>query len=286
MPPPPLDPALVVALLKQAAELHRACPLREGATVVLPDAGHVVMTGDLHDHGDNFRKILKLAALDRGLDRHVILHEMVHPSRENVTVDHSLRLVAQAAALTVKFPGQVHVLLSNHELAQVRGEHILKDGRSVLATFNAGVAELCGEHAEAVHAALRGYVRSLPLAVRLPYGVLCCHSLPAPRQMATFDTTVLGRELSDADYAKGGAAHALVWGRRQTLEQVEQLAEAWEVDVFVVGHQPAEEGHFILVDGLLVLASDHERGVALPMDLSRPYRLHDLAARVVPLQLA
>ena len=68
----------VIDLLEDAAHMNLECPLRKGSTVHLKSVGNLLMTGDLHDHRQNYRRILKLAKLDESPDNHVILHEVIH----------------------------------------------------------------------------------------------------------------------------------------------------------------------------------------------------------------
>jgi hypothetical protein len=278
------DATFAVEALTAAAAAHRNDPRREGATIHLPEDGRLVMTGDLHDHTDNLARILKLAALDESLDHHVVLHEVVHPSeREEGAADLSIRTLVSVAALKARHPLQVLGLLSNHELAQVRGEPILKGGTSVNSVFDAGVDTIYGSGADTVREAMSDYVLSLPLAVKCPYGILCTHSLPSPRQLERFDPTVIERTPTQTDLARDGSAYDLVWGRRHTQAVADELGMAWDVDLFLMGHQPAEMGHYVEGDTMIVLASDHSHGVALPIDLTRPYRLFDLVQAIRPL---
>ncbi|NJL31138.1 MAG: hypothetical protein HC898_05640, partial [Phycisphaerales bacterium] len=52
--------------------------------------------------------------------------------------------------MKVQYPGQVHLMLANHDLAQVLGNEILKDGHGVVAAFNDGLDFLYGEQAPQV----------------------------------------------------------------------------------------------------------------------------------------
>jgi hypothetical protein len=101
----------------------------------------------------------------------------------------------------------VFVLLSNHELAQVNGEDIMKHGISSVEAFDDGLDYVFDEQAEEVRAALHEYVYSYPLAVRCNNGVFCSHSLPTPRKRERFDPMVINRHLTDTNkgvVASGG----------------------------------------------------------------------------------
>ena len=114
-------------------------------------------------------------------------------------------------------------------------------------------------------------------------GVMVAHSLPAPRKIEVFDKTVLKRQLTDEDYAADGSAHLMVWGRHQNQKIAQELADAWDVKAFLLGHQPAEMGWEEKAHNILILASDHGHGVCLPIDLSQTYSRDDLIDRVLPI---
>lgn len=278
------DPAVITDLLYQTAELNLKDPRRTACVVNLPKAGTLLATGDLHDNTPALSRIIKQAKLDKSPDHHVVLHELIHgPTRLN-GMDLSIRTLAKACAVKVAYPEQVCFLLSNHELAQRRQDHVFKDGGSDIDAFNAGLDHLYGEDdAALVHEAFNAYVDSLPLAVRCGNGVMLAHSLPTPRKIEAFDKTVLDRQLTDADYGPDGAAHLMVWGRRQNEKIAQELADVWGVDTFVLGHQPAEMGWEEKAHNILILASDHGHGVCLPIDLSQPTTRDDLIDRVVPI---
>lgn len=277
------DAGVVANLFHRAAEANLHEPLRHGACVELPRQGHLLMSGDLHDHLFNFMKILKLAALHRSPQRHVILHELIHgPSTVN-GADLSVRLLARAAAVKLAYPNQVHFLQANHDLAQLGGEGIAKNGKSVTRAFDDGIDFIFGNGGEAVRAAVHTFIRSSPLAVRCANGVFCSHSLPPARMMPTFDTTVLDRVPTEADLLAGGAGFEMVWGRRHPQEVADRLAAVWNVRVFVMGHQTVEMGYEEQANTMLIIASNHDHGMALPIDLAKEYDRDALVRALVPL---
>ncbi|MEM8782886.1 MAG: hypothetical protein AAGE65_08510 [Planctomycetota bacterium] len=277
------DAASVVAYLHRAAELCRDQPQRRGNSIHLGDAGRLVVTGDLHDHGPNLKRILKLADLDAGPDQHLILHEVIHGENLLQGTDLSIRTLARVAEVKVNYPTQVHLLQSNHELAQRLGESILKDGVSSVDAFDDGLTYLYGQDADEVTDAVNAYVDALALCVRCVNGVFVAHSLPAPRRIEAFDKTVIDRSLTEDDLRPKGSAYDMVWGRYHNRKITRELAEAWGASVFLLGHQPAEMGYEPLADIALILASDHGHGQACVVDLAESYDRDQLIERLVPL---
>ena len=277
------DADVVVDLFNKATQANLQSKFRKGSTVHLPGQGKVLMTGDLHDHGPNFNKIIKLAAVHESPQNHVILHEVIHGESFVNGCDLSVRILAKVAAMKAAFPDQVHLLQSNHELAQFKGEGILKGNISVCEAFDEGVNFIYNDRADEVRTALRAFIRSYPLAVRAPRGILFVHSLPGERQFPTFDPTVLDREPTDEDLAPGGSGYMLCWGRYQSQELCDQLAQQVNVNLFITGHQPAEMGYEMMTRSLMILASNHEHGMVVPIDLSKRYDMDKIMESLVPL---
>ena len=300
------------------AAANRSAACRVGSIDRIAPPGTLIATGDLHDNPLHFARLVAAAGMDGSetarerdsetgaspeaasspcltdsLSRclapptHLVLHEIIHSDRLMNGMDFSYRALARVAALKAAFPERVHTLLANHELAQVLGAGIIKDGIKVVEAFNEGVEYVFGDDAASVQDAIKQFIMSMPLALRCvcPGGdILVSHSLPTPALMERFDPTVLSRDLTDADYEpRKGAAHLLVWGRGYDAEQIEDLVERWGINLFILGHEKAENGVKLIPPCAVILNSDHEKGVYLPIDLSHPPRAEEAVGMVVPL---
>jgi hypothetical protein len=279
----------VLDLLHKAAELNRTDPLRNQQMLCFPaggpdEANELLVLGDLHNHARNFEKFQKVAALARFPRRHVILQEVIHggplgPEGE----DRSLDMLLHAAEWAKQFPGRVHFLLSNHDLAQVQHLAIMKDGYDLTDRFSRYIDLRFGKDAANVNKAFNDFIYSMPLAAITVTGLLFSHSLPSTKDLPTFDRTLLRRALTMTDYARNGPVYQLIWGRNQTQDVLTELSRAWWAELFVCGHQAQDEGHLVLGDRMLIIDSSHNHGVFLPLELSRQYTIEDLAAAVTPL---
>ena len=277
------DAAQAVETYLAAAQHNREDPLLDGSLLVFPKYGQVVMTGDLHGHRRNFQKLQRFCDLQAFGARHVLLHEIIHEEPESLdAVDASHRLFLETAAWKCAFPDQVHLLLSNHELSQIYAREITKNGRVVTKDFSAGVAEDYGPRADDVLSALYAFIRSFPLAGRTVNRVFLSHSLPGPKDLPAFDSTVLKRVPTTADLSDGGSAHSVVWGRYHAETDLMTLRELLDVDYFLCGHQPQEMGFSVIHDRMVILASDHSHGVFLPLDLKKPVSLAGLTKSIRP----
>ena len=279
------DAAAVSALLDEAACAMRAQASRRGSSVMLGRAGRILLTGDMHDNPVHFEVTRQLARLGESPDNHLVLHELIHGDRLVSGVDLSYRILCKAAALVLDHPGQVHVVLANHELAQAFRHPVTKGAGDNLELFDLGLEWAFGDDASIVDEAIGRFVRALPLAVRCANGLMLSHSLPGPLDLAGFDSDVVDRPLVDDDYALWkGAAWQMVWGRGWDRAVRSTLAARWGVRTFVLGHAHVETGAEAQAPDLLVLNSDHEAGRVVAVDLAEDCPdAFTLLSRCVPL---
>jgi len=278
------DAAQAAEVFLHAAELNRTDSLRRGSTLEFPNYGQLVVTGDLHGNVRNFERLQRYCDLEHYRPRHIILHEIIHEEVSPAAPrDNSHEVLLEAARWKVDFPDQVHFLMGNHDIAQLTGSEITKNGRLVTEEFEDSVTSAYGQFGSQVMDAIRSFLYSLPLAARTPNRVFISHSLPGPRDLPAFDASVLNRVANAEDVNERGSVHMLVWGRYQTAEELESLRELLDADFFLCGHQPQETGYDVLHERLIILASDHNHGVYLPIDLSKPVTLDSLTRNIRPL---
>ncbi len=294
------DPDVVCRCLREGTEANRDASCRAGSIDRISAPGRLIATGDLHDNPVHFARVVHAAGLgaapgipgdveaESPAPCHLTLHELIHSDKFMNGMDFSYRALARVAALKAEHPEHVHTLLANHELSQVVGAGIVKHGVRVVDAFNEAVEFTFGEDEPRVTAAINDFVRSMPIALRCvcPAGdILCAHSVPGPAMMGRFDASILDRALTDDDYApRRGSAHFMVWGRGYDAELLEDLTERWGINLFILGHEHAANGYSLVEPNALVLNSDHERGVYLPIDLEHKPRLAECPSMVVPLQ--
>ncbi len=263
------DAESVCELLELAAATLRSSERRTGCVEMLPAEGRLVVAGDLHDNPIHLEKIRAFAHLGESPSNHLVVQELIHGDRLINGVDLSYRVVSKVAELVVDHPGQVHPLLANHELCQMLGIGVSKGHGDGTSLFRDGLDFIFGDDAELVAESLEAFFRAMPLAVRAANGLWCSHSIPSPETTSRFNPAVFERPLEDDDYRPPiGAAYLMVWGRGQRDEQVEQLAEAWQVKLFCLGHAHSDHGAHVVTPRMVVLNSDHERGRVAEFDLA------------------
>jgi hypothetical protein len=272
----------VVQLFHNAAEANAGTPARRGNVVQLPDTGggDVLITADLHGNWLNYDRVLELASLDRNPKRHLVLQEVCHggPSYPMEGGCMSHLLLEEVARLKLEFPDRVHFLLSNHELAEATDFVVAKAGRMLNMHFYGGLREMYGAAAGEVHQAIKSFLLSCPLALRIGTDVFVSHSLPAKLDRYPFYPGVLDNPWTDDDLSPDGAVFRLVWGRDFRRENAQAFAELVKARVLIHGHEPCCTGFQVPNDLQLIIdgSGPHARYLLLPLD--RPLCHADVVA--------
>jgi len=183
------DPVRLLGTLEKARRCFVEMPGRRGRVVYLDGVEEVMVVGDLHGHLGHFARVLKLADLGGHPGRHLVLQEVTHGRhRYEDGSDKSHQLVDLVAALKCQFPGRVHLLMGNHEMAQWQNRWIGKGKEmSCNELFRAGVESAYGEYGERIYQRYLELFAVLPLAVRTSNRVFVSHSLPRTSLLETFD---------------------------------------------------------------------------------------------------
>ncbi len=274
----------IIAAFEGGAQANYHNPHRKGNIIHLTAPSEVIMTGDLHGHTLNFEKLIRYAQLEKNPQRHLILHELLH-STDNPSVDqcHSYRLLARAAQLKARFPDQLHLLLGNHAIAQRCRDEVLKNGQPMVRALNTAISCTFAEKSALVNQALDDFIMSLPLAVKTVNRIWLSHSLPALRHIKIFDDDIFENTITLEDMRSNSSLRALTWDRSYSLEALETLQRRWDVDLFVIGHQPEPKGYSCRNQCLIILASDHAQGCFLTFNTHRFYSPDEFFALPKPI---
>ena len=142
-----------------------------------------------------------------------------------------------------QFPGRVHYLPGNHELAQWTDRPVGKGDESFNLIYRQGLDAAYGAAGPAVYAAHCEFWQALPLAARTANAVFLCHTvLPAKSQPLFSLRTLEQTQFTDADRASGGVVYGLLWGRDTSAATVEAFLRKVDSDLLVTGHIPTEAG--------------------------------------------
>lgn len=275
-------PQTVNDLLKEGMEANHADKYRRGNVVYLPTDGRLILTGDLHGHRRNFEKIVSLADLDHHPDRHVLLQEVIHGGPASTHGGClSYQLLYDVVRYKVSYPNQVHVVMGNHDTAYINNIEVMKDGREMNRAIHSAMKREFQDAVADVELATKQFLFSQPLAVRCENRIWASHSLPADRLVEQFDPEVLHRPLKVNDVVRPGSAYLLTWGRKHSPALLDHMARLLDSDIFILGHQPQEQGWDQAGMNLIIIDSSHNHGCLLPIDLAQSYTVGQLMESIV-----
>ena len=277
-------PQTIIDLLNRAAEANRADRFRRGNLICLPAEGSLVVTGDIHGHRRNFERAVAYADLTANPDRHIVLQEIIHGGPEDSKGGClSYRLLFDVARYKLTFPDRIHIIMGNHDTAFINDSEVMKDGKEMNRSMRAAMKRQFQQDSAEVELALKRFLLSQPLAVRCDNRIWLSHSLPGDSYFDKFDRQILQRELKESDYKKPGSVYLLTWGRNMSQTLLDKMAELFDVDVFILGHQPQQQGWSRAGKNLIIIASDHNHGCLLSLDMAKSYTTETLIDLIVPL---
>ena len=277
-------PEKIVELLNKGMEANNADKFRQGNLIRLPSHGSVIITGDLHGHRRNFERIVALANLGQNKNTHVILQEIIHGGPEDEEGGClSYKLLFDAVAYKVKFPDRVHIIMGNHDTAFISNTDVMKNGKEMNVAMRSALDREFRHASERVKLAIKQFLFSQPLAVKCDNGILVCHSLPGDHYAEKFDKRIFERQLRINDIIRPGSAYLLTWGRSHSQRLLDVMSKSLDADTFILGHQRQETGCSKAGNNLIIIASDHDHGCVLPIDLAKSYTVEKLLQLIIPL---
>lgn len=277
-------PQTIVDLLNQGTQANNADKYRRDNLICLPAEGNLILTGDLHGHRRNFERIASFADLKNNPGRHILFQEIIHGGPEDEYGGClSYRLLFDVIRYKLSFPDRVHIIMGNHDTAFINNSEVMKDGREMNRAMRQAIDREFQKDADDVKLAIRQNLFSQPLAARAANGIWASHSLPGDRMVEKFDQQIFHRQLKVNDVVRPGSAYLLTWGRRHSQAVLDKLAGQFDAKIFVLGHQPQEKGWKQAGKNLIIIASNHNHGCLIPVDLAQSYTVEQLIELIVPL---
>lgn len=231
--------------LRQATMLLRATPGRKGSLIEPVDCDEILVAGDLHGNLRNFRSILNLADLANRPRRHLVLQEFVHGSGrypDGSCTSH--QLLDLIAVLKCQYPSRVHLLPGNHELSEVTGRTIAKNGVALNTLFANGIEHAYGLDREVeVTAAYHEFILAMALAIRTANRLLLVHTIPDGWFLDKFDYFMFDVATIPAERrGKSTSMHHLLWDRDVDEASNRRFIERMGCDLAITGHIAAPNG--------------------------------------------
>ncbi|MBN2583355.1 MAG: metallophosphoesterase [Planctomycetes bacterium] len=259
----------VIDAMGRAGVLARRDPKRRGNVVYLPEHGEILVTGDIHGCRPNFERLIAFADLDHHPNRHLVLHEVIHGGpTDGQGGDLSWQLLEAAARLKIDYPDRVHILLANHDVAEMLGIQLRKGSVNLTQSFWKGLQQAYGPQAAEVKKAYCDFFKALPLAIKTPNRVWISHSTPHLAALADFKYDLFERELVADDFTRESQLYSYLWGRNQDDMAARIFCRHVNCDILIVGHQPSQMGFKMPNSHHIILYSDNQLGryLLLPLD--------------------
>ena len=277
-------PQTIIDLLNKGIEANNTDKFRRGNLIHLPADGSLVVTGDIHGHRRNFERITTFADLANNPDRHIALQEIIHGGPQDSEGGClSYELLFDVVRCKLSFPHQIHIIMGNHDTAFISNSRVIKNGKELSRSIRSAMDREFQQNSADVKLAMKQFLSSLPLAVRCDNRIWLSHSLPSDHFVDKFDRQILDRPLKNNDMVKPGSAYLLTWGRKHSQTLLDKMAKLLDVDIFILGHQPQQQGWYRAGNNLIIIASDHNHGCLLPVDLAKSYTIEELIDSIVPL---
>ncbi|MHC4779267.1 MAG: metallophosphoesterase [Planctomycetota bacterium] len=273
-----MDADKILDVLDRALAANWVDPYRRGNLIELPPEGELLFTGDLHGSMENFSLILKAADLKNHPGRHLILHEVVHQLQ--LGQDQSFRLLEKTAALKVKFPDRVHVLIGNHELAEIQGREIYKGGICLNLLFDNAIENTYGIRKEMIKDRYLDFLKTMPLAAKTATGVFIAHSTPEGRDAGSYNLDFFRKSPEPEDFEPHSLMEKVVWGRDYAQATADTFAKAVEAEIFLAGHTPCAYGYNVPNHRHIILDSKDRFATYILFSLEEKYTHEQLKERV------
>ena len=277
-------PRTIIDLLNKGIEANNTDKFRRGNLIHLPADGSLIITGDLHGHRRNFERIVAFADLADNPDRHIILQEIIHGGPEDPEGGClSYKLLLDVVRYKLSFLDRVHIVMGNHDTAFINNSEVMKNGKEMNRAMRMALDREFSQSGLDVELAIRQFLFSQPLAVKCDNKIWISHSLPGDRFVGKFDAQILARQLKINDIVRPGSGYLLTWGRKHSQAMLDKMAKLLDVETFVLGHQPQEQGWCRAGRNLIIIASNHNHGCLLPISLGKSYTVEQLIDSIVPL---
>lgn len=277
-------PQTIIDLLGEGVKANRADTYRNGNLIELPSEGRLIVTGDIHGHQRNLERIFSFADLANNPGTHLILQEVIHGGAEDAEGGClSYKMLLEVVRCKLQFPDRVHMIMGNHDTAFISESEVMKDGKEMNRSLCLAMEREFGQHCADIKSAMSRFLLSQPLAIRTENRIWISHSLPADRCLGEFDVSVFERKLKDEDLVRPGPVYLLTWGRRHGQAALDEMANLFDVDLFVLGHQAQQQGWAQCGANLIIIASDHNHGCLLPIELGKSYTVEKLVESILPI---
>lgn len=174
--------------------------------VKLPLKGKALIITDLHGNLEDYERYMDIWKEFEDKNNHLILTgDFIHSCNLN---DGSLEIID---SLKWHFENEknFHILLGNHEWAQIIDESVYKFGLNQTQEFEDLVYQKYGNSADRRMIEYKKFFKNLAVAVKTDNKVLISHAGPSPHLYSEDDI----KYISNDDYSRNLVLYEMLWNR-------------------------------------------------------------------------
>jgi hypothetical protein len=278
-------------LFIEAEKASRSNIYRQGDYVVLPPTGDTMISGDIHGNMENFDLLMEIANLKRNPKRHLVVHELVHNIHfKGAMKDQSKDILVWAAELKCEFPNNFHYVTGNHELAEIQGKGIMKDGIKIPLVFGTANQKKrrMGDYGSPYRTAAINFLRSLLIGIRHRGGIWMSHSIPS-KAMHQFSLSLFDGKKDEDELAtmvrsqrayKEEVLEDLTWGRDFSNDLVNTFKDKVKAKVLIIGHEYREKGWDVPHKDMIILDTTGDLGAYMHIRNDKAYTHKEALASI------
>lgn len=276
-------PQKIIDLLNEGMHANNSDRFRKNNVIRLPKEGRLVLTGDIHGHPRNLERIMNFADLSNNPDTHLILQEILHGGPEDDQGGClSYKMLFDVVRYKIRFQDRLHILMGNHDTAIINNSKVLKNGKEMNRAMKLALEHEFQNQTNDIELAIKQFLFSQPLAAEFNR-IWMSHSLPSDHLLDKFDSKITERQIKVNDVVRPGSVYLLTWGRKHSQQLLDKMAEMFDVDLFILGHQTQKEGWAQLGENLIILASEHNHGCIMDLDMRKSYTIDSLKECIIQL---
>lgn len=202
--------------------------------IELPSKGKAIIATDLHGNLKDYSKIINLWKVLSNKKQHLVLAgDLINAMCGEV--DGSIEIL-ESVISELKNNKNLHVLLGNHEWANLVGVSIYKCGENQILSFENLLKKKFHEEWEEKLSFYNELFKKLSIAIKTGNGVFICHAGP-PKNIKSLNEIV---NITEKGYLNNQPLYEIVWNRYgdYTKKDVENFLDTIGCKVMIVGHTP------------------------------------------------
>ncbi len=237
--------------------------------IKLPSKGKALIITDLHGNLEDYERYMDIwKEFKKNKNNHLILTgDFIHSCNVD---DESLEIIK---SLKRHFENEknFHILLGNHEWAQITDESVYKGYFNQTQQFEDLVYQKYGNNADNQIIQYKKFFNKLAIAVKTDNQVLISHAGPAPHLNSEDDII----NISNYDYSRNLVLYEMLWNRNIECSRnyLDPFLKHFNCKTSIVGHTPVNGVE--LNGNQLVVSSSFSLGKKAYLELDLGEKIHN-----------